>query len=110
MRKLFLPHHDVTALCRTDYYGSSHHKIMESRARPGIVLRKESGNAFLAATDEKLLISELEVKIGENKIKKINFSRDGLQAYVELEDEQGEVVHGERIRGERLSGCTEVCT
>ena len=62
--------------------------LVERLERPGIVLRQAQSQPF-REVDKELLESRLEVKIGENKVKKIDFSPDRLQAYVELEDEAG---------------------
>lgn len=54
-------------------------------------MRLPDSHCCFVEKDKELLESKLEVKIGENKVKKIDFSSNGLQAYVELEDEAGTV-------------------
>lgn len=69
----------------------------ERLARPGILLRPAETHGCFGENDKDLLESRLEVKIGENKVKRIEFSSNGLQAYVELEDEAGNcVLDGDR--------------
>ena len=58
-------------------------------ARPGLLLRSPDGSTPFKETDRELLELRLEVKVGEEKVKKIELSRDKLQAYVELVDEAG---------------------
>ena len=53
---------------------------------PGLLIRHPEPHTPFKETDKQLLV---EVKIGEEKVKKIGFSDDRLQAYVELEDETG---------------------
>ena len=64
------------------------------RDRPGLLLRhpddKSPFNLKFKESDVSLLESRLEVKIGEDKVKKIKLSADRLHAYVELVDEAGE--------------------
>lgn len=62
----------------------------ERLARPGIVLRRAGSHSSFKEHENFLLETKLEVKVGENKVQKIDFSADGLQAYVELVDEAGE--------------------
>ena len=60
----------------------------ERFAKPGVVLHTE-GNIAFSELHRQLLEAKLEVKVGEYHVKKIDFSADGLQAYVEFEDEAG---------------------
>lgn len=57
-------------------------------ARPGLSLRSADGSPFKDHEGE-LLEAKLEARIGEDMVKKIDFSVDRLQAYVELHDEAG---------------------
>ena len=57
--------------------------------RPGLVVRQGAGEQKFQEGDRERLGNRLELKIGEDKVKKIEFSSDRLQAYVELEDEAG---------------------
>lgn len=66
--------------------------LSEMFARPGIAMRPALGQVPLKESDMELLESKLEVKIGENLVKKIEFSADG-QAFVELENEAGKMMH-----------------
>lgn len=61
----------------------------EREARPGILVRSPETSTPFKESDRELLELKLEVKIGEDKVKKIDFSSDKLQAYVELVDESG---------------------
>lgn len=61
----------------------------ERLARPGILIRPTSTQGCFGVKDKELLESKIEVKIGENKVKMVELSSDGLQAYVELVDEAG---------------------
>lgn len=61
----------------------------ERFARPGIAMRPPLGHSPFKESDRDLLESKLEVKIGENQVKKMDFSADRLQAFVELESESG---------------------
>lgn len=58
-------------------------------ARPGLLIQHPKSHTLFKESDKDLLESRLETKIGEKKMKKIDFSDDRLQAYVELEDETG---------------------
>lgn len=58
-------------------------------ARPGLLLRSPDGSSPFKESDGELLESRLELKVGEGNVKKIEFSADRLQAYVELVDEAG---------------------
>ena len=60
------------------------------RTRPGILIRPPDSNPF-KDTDLDLLESRLELKIGEDKVKKIELSADKTEVYVELEDTAGTV-------------------
>ena len=57
--------------------------------RPGLLIRHSEPHTLFKESDKDLLESRLEMKIGEEKVKKIDFSDDRLQAYVELENETG---------------------
>ena len=59
---------------------------MDVGAKPGILLQPTQP---FKEGDKDLLELRLEVKIGEGKVKRIDFSPDGLQAFVELHDEAG---------------------
>lgn len=61
----------------------------DPEARPGILLCSSETNRPFKESDRELLESRLELKIGEDKVKKVELSADKLQAYVELEDESG---------------------
>ena len=62
--------------------------------RPGLRLQwPASDRPFNVELEKDLLESRLEMKIGEeDSVKKISFSDDKIQAYVELENESGTVL------------------
>jgi hypothetical protein len=64
--------------------------LSERFVRPGILLSPGEDQPPFREDDSSLLESKIEVKIGEDTVKKIDLSADGLQAYVELENEAGE--------------------
>ena len=65
--------------------------LCERFEKPGIVLRHGHAerNSTFSDHELELLETKLEVKVGENRVKKIAFSADRLQAYVEFENEAG---------------------
>ena len=70
--------------------GASSVSLGEREARPGLLLRHPDGKSLFKESEVSLLESRLEVKVGEDRVKKIDLSADRLQAYVELVDEAGE--------------------
>ena len=57
--------------------------------RPGILIRSADLKTPFKDSDLDLLESRVENKIGDDKVKQIEFSADKMEAYVELEDAAG---------------------
>ncbi len=57
--------------------------------RPGILIRPPDPNLPFKDTDLDLLEAKLEMKIGEDKVKKIELSPEKMEAYVELKNVAG---------------------
>ena len=57
--------------------------------RPGLLLRPPDPSVPFRDSDVDLLESRVELKIGEDTVKKIELSTDKMEAYVELKDVKG---------------------
>lgn len=60
---------------------------------PGVLLRSPQADWPFDPMHTELLYTKIELKIGEDKIKNIEFSKDRMQAYVELIDKAGNIAH-----------------